>query len=73
MKIDVRVVPGSSKRSVIKLPDGNLLVRVTERPDKGKANKAAIEILADYLNIPKSRLSISSGATSRKKIIEISD
>lgn len=46
---------------------------VSVMPEKGKANKAVIEQLSEFLDIPKSRIMIVTGHTGRNKIIEIDD
>jgi uncharacterized protein YggU (UPF0235/DUF167 family) len=46
-----------------------LSVRVSAPPDKGAANKAVIALLAKALCLPKSTLTLSSGQTSRTKVI----
>ncbi|MCD2175490.1 DUF167 domain-containing protein [Rhizobium sp. C4] len=48
-----------------------LKARVTAVPEKGKANKALIELLAKSLKLPKSSISVISGDTARKKILRI--
>ena len=44
---------------------------VTALAEKGKANEAVLELLAEELKIPKSRLQIVRGLTTRLKHIEI--
>lgn len=53
--------------------DGEMLLkaRVTAVPEKGKANKALIELVAKSLKLPKSSISVISGDTARKKILRI--
>ena len=46
-------------------------VKVLAPPDKGKANKAVLEALADKLRVKSSKLSIQSGATSRSKVVQL--
>ncbi len=46
-------------------------VWVNVPPEDGKANKAVIEILSDFLDIPKSRFKIIKGETNRNKVLEI--
>lgn len=48
-----------------------LRVKVTAIPDKGKANQALIKLLSKTLRIPKSKILLVRGSTSRKKEIEI--
>ncbi|WP_431320676.1 DUF167 domain-containing protein [Rhizobium sp. YTU87027] len=49
----------------------HLKVRVTAVPEKGKANKALVTLLAKSLGVAKSSVSLASGETSRKKILRI--
>jgi hypothetical protein len=53
--------------------DGSAVLRVRVRavPDKGKANAAAIALLAKALGVPKSAVTLTSGDTARFKTIEI--
>ncbi len=48
-----------------------LKVRVTAPPIEGRANEALIAFLAKRLKLPKSRLSLLAGDTSRLKQIEV--
>ena len=44
-----------------------LKVCVTHSPEKGKANKAIVEVLSKSLGFKKSRIELIAGATSRHK------
>jgi uncharacterized protein YggU (UPF0235/DUF167 family) len=46
-------------------------VQVTAAPEKGKANAAVVEVLAEALDLPKSALRIVSGETSPLKTVEV--
>lgn len=48
-----------------------LKVRVRAAPIEGRANVAMIELLAKALGLPKSRLRLAGGDTSRLKTIDI--
>lgn len=56
---------------VEKVSDDCFKVWVKEAPTEGKANQAIIKTLADYFDIAASRVMITSGRASKKKIIEI--
>jgi uncharacterized protein (TIGR00251 family) len=71
MKINVKANPNAKEYKVEKIDEYNFIVNVKEPPKEGKANKAIIELLSEYFNIPKSKIKISSGITSKRKIIEI--
>ena len=70
MKIFVKAKPGSRKEGVEVIDKNHLIVRVKERPTKGRANKAVIEALAQHLKVAPSRISLVSGHTSRKKVFK---
>jgi len=65
--ISVRTQPGASTNRIIGEYGGRLKLSVIAAPDKGKANKAVIELLADTLHIKESSIRIISGETSRDK------
>ena len=50
---------------------GRLSVRVSSTPVDGAANSELIELLSDSLGVARSRISLHSGARSRRKIIRV--
>jgi uncharacterized protein len=48
-----------------------LKVSVGAPPEDGKANAAVIALLAEKLGVAKSAISVVSGATDRRKLVEI--
>ncbi|MDZ7815883.1 MAG: DUF167 domain-containing protein [Planctomycetota bacterium] len=66
---EVRLKPRSSRNEVLGVRDGVLHCSVTSPPVKGKANKALIELLADYFGFPKKAFEFTAGASSRNKRI----
>jgi uncharacterized protein len=53
-------------------PDGVALkLAVGAPPEDGKANAAVIALLAKALGVAKSAISVVSGATDRRKLVEI--
>ena len=46
---------------------GSLQVSVTQAPEKGKANKAIIAVLAEELSLRKSQIELLAGETSAQK------
>jgi len=69
----IKVVPGSSKTAISGLLDGKLKVKVAAAPEKGKANQALVDFLADQLGIRKKLINIKSGLTSPVKFVQVSD
>ncbi len=71
MTLNVFVKPGSKTDSVEKVGE-EFVVRTKARAVDGKANEAVVKLVAEYLGIPKTRVSIKRGLASRRKLIEIS-
>jgi len=71
MMIQLRVKPNSKRRSVQQLPDGSWLAEVNAPPTDGKANAQLIAMLAEHFRVPKSAVSIRSGAKGKSKRVEI--
>ena len=71
----VRVTPKSSKDSVEGMEASTqgpaLKVRVRAVPDKGAANAAVVEAVADWLGVPKSWVTLVGGSTARVKTLAI--
>ena len=70
--LKIYVQPGASKSSVSGEHDGYLKIRISSPPVEGKANEALVEFLSDALKVRKSRIEISEGLKSRKKLLKIS-
>lgn len=71
MLIRVYVTPNAKRASVVKISEDYFEVRVDERAVDGRANKRLLEILAEHLRIPKSKITILKGTKTRNKTIQI--
>lgn len=70
--VTVTVKPGSRKGPLVEVgADGALTIYVRERAIEGKATEAAARLLADHLGVPRSRVELVAGATSRVKRFRI--
>lgn len=63
--------PGASRSEFAGEHDGALRIRIKAPPVDGKANQALIQFLADAFAVPKSRVQIELGLSSRRKRIRI--
>jgi uncharacterized protein (TIGR00251 family) len=71
MIIRVRVKPKSKVEYVKEISSSFYEVAVREQPEKGKANKRVVEVLSEFFKIPKERVKLISGETSRLKTFDI--
>ena len=76
VRVRVRVTPGAARNRIDGFHanvDGGLVLKVsvTVPPEKRKANAALIKLLAREWRLPKSSLSVSAGASGRRKAVDI--
>lgn len=76
--LNLKVTPKASSSRIgnlIDLTNGNqaLKIYVTAVAEKGKANKAVIELIAKSFGITKTDIQIVSGETEHNKVIKISN
>lgn len=73
MRVAVRVRPGASRTRVGGSHGERLVVAVTARAVDGAATAAALEALAGALGVRPRHVTLVAGATSRDKVVEVSD
>ena len=71
MKIQVITKAKSRQNKVVKLTKSVYEVSVVAPPVGGRANLAAIQVLASYFGVHKNQIEIISGFTAINKIISI--
>ena len=65
--LPVRAQPGARRNEIRGVQDGMLKVCVTQSPEKGKANRAIVELLSKRLSLKKSQIELVAGETSHQK------
>lgn len=71
MRISVSVKPKSKIEKVEPAGPWHFKVFVKAIPEKGKANEAVVGALSDFFKIPKSKILLKRGSSSREKVFEI--
>ncbi|MEZ2129878.1 MULTISPECIES: DUF167 domain-containing protein [unclassified Sinorhizobium] len=76
VRLSMRLTPNGGRDAFDGVESGAdgevyLKARVTAVPEKGKANKALVALVAKSLSVAKSSVSLISGETARKKILRI--
>lgn len=71
--LTLHIQPGAKKTEVAGEHGDALKIRLAAPPVDGKANSALIAFVADRLGIAKSAVSLKSGQSSRRKVIEVID
>lgn len=67
------IKPNSKKGPIVEIrEDGSFVLYVREPAIEGKANQAAIELLATHFSVPKSTIALRTGVSSRYKTFTLS-
>jgi uncharacterized protein (TIGR00251 family) len=69
--IKIRVQPGASRNQILGYRGDTLRMRVSAPPEGGRANEAVISLLAEALDVAKSRVTIVRGHSSKEKLIRV--
>ena len=67
----VRVTPAASRDALLGWQGDVLRLSVAAPAQRGKANEAVLRLLSTALGLPRQRLRIVRGQTSRQKVIAI--
>ncbi len=70
-RLKLHVTPGAREDRIIGWREGSLWLKVRARPEKGRANEAALLLLAGRLGLRRASLGIVRGAASRDKLVEV--
>ena len=71
--LPVRAQPGAGANGIRGEHAGALKVAVTQVAEKGKANQAIVETIAEGLGLKRSQIELQSGETQRQKTFLVRD
>jgi uncharacterized protein len=70
-RLRLRVVPGSARPGIVGRYGDAWKLRVTAAPERGRANDAVLDLLAETLSVPRSDVKVVAGHAARDKIVEL--
>jgi uncharacterized protein len=71
IRLRLRVTPHAPRSSVVGRHGDVWKLRVAAPPERGRANEAVIELLADALAVPRTDVALVSGAGARDKTVDV--
>jgi uncharacterized protein len=72
VRVSVKAVPGAKTDRIVGQLGGALKIAITAAPERGQANRAIINLLAERLGIAASRITITRGHANPHKQLAIS-
>jgi uncharacterized protein (TIGR00251 family) len=70
-RLEVTVSPGAARSELVSRHGSGWKARIAAPPERGKANRALEELLADLLGVRRDRVDVVAGHTSRRKVVEV--
>jgi uncharacterized protein (TIGR00251 family) len=70
-RVEVTVSPGAASSELVGRHGAGWKARIAAPPERGKANRALEEMLADVLGVRRDRVSVVAGRTARRKVVEV--
>ena len=70
-RLKVLVQPRASKTVVVGIHGDSIKIRIAAPPVDGAANEELIRFLAERLGVPRSAVTITSGQSSRRKVVNV--
>jgi uncharacterized protein (TIGR00251 family) len=70
-RVSVTVSPGAARTELVGKHGTGWRARIAAPPERGRANRALVELLADALAVPRSSVRVVSGLGAKKKVVEV--
>jgi uncharacterized protein len=70
-RLRLRVVPGSTRPGIVGRHGDAWKVRVAEAPERGRANEAVLDLLAETLSVPRRHVRLIAGQAARDKVVQL--
>lgn len=72
-KIEIKILakPNAKKSHLLRVTDQGLHISLHAKPHQGEANKELIIFISELFNIPKSKIELKRGESSRIKTIVV--
>jgi uncharacterized protein (TIGR00251 family) len=70
-RVEITVSPGAARTELVGRHGGGWRARVAAPPERGRANRALVELVAELAGVGRERVAVVAGAGSRRKVLEV--
>jgi uncharacterized protein len=68
-RVAITVSPGAARTELVGRHGDGWRARIAAPPERGRANRALVELVAELVDVPRDRIIIVGGATARRKVL----
>jgi hypothetical protein len=70
-RVAITVSPGAARTELVGRHGDGWRARVAAPPERGRANRALVELVAELAGVPRDRVAVVAGAGARRKVVEV--
>jgi uncharacterized protein (TIGR00251 family) len=70
-RIELTVSPGAARSELVGRHGDGWRARVAAPPERGRANRALVELLVEALGVPRDAVTVVAGKTARRKVVDV--
>jgi uncharacterized protein (TIGR00251 family) len=70
-RVAITVSPGAARTELVGRHGDGWRARIAAPPERGRANRALIELVAELVGMSRDQVSVVAGAGSRRKVVEV--
>jgi uncharacterized protein len=70
-RVAITVSPGAARTELIGRHADGWRARVAAPPERGRANRALVELVADVAAVSRDRVAVVAGASGKRKVLEV--
>jgi uncharacterized protein len=70
-RISITVSPGAARTELVGRHGDGWKARIAAPPERGRANAALVELLANTLAVPRASVRVVAGQAARTKVVEV--
>jgi hypothetical protein len=72
-RVELTVSPGAARSELVGRHGYGWRARIAAPPERGRANRALEQLLADALGVRRDRVAVVAGHASRRKVVEVEE
>jgi len=70
-RVAITVSPGAARTELVGRHGDGWRARIAAPPERGRANRALVGLVAELAGVPRDRVVVVAGAGSRRKVLEV--
>ena len=70
-RVELTVSPGAARSELVGRHGGGWRVRIAAPPERGRANRELVALLAGTLGVERDEVTVVAGRASRRKLVEV--